>query len=346
MAEATRVTAPTLADVARRAGVSPATASRVLNNSPHAVTQDLRERVLNATRDLDYLPNAHAQALARSSTSTVGVIIHDVGDPYFADVTEGILHAASSAGRLVMLCNTYREPDKELEYVGLLRAHRVESIVMAASGLDDREYSVKLAAQVAPFIAAGGRVSFIGRHHVAGDAVLPDNVGGARSLAVALVELGHRRIGVISGPGVLTTTRDRLDGLLGGLRHAGAPVPDELVVAGDFRRDGGAKAAEDLLDRAPDITAIVALNDSMAVGALATLRRRGIPVPGDMSVTGFDDITASRDVTPALSTVRVPMKQLGARAMELTLDPPAPHLRIEHLPTELVLRESTGPPRR
>ncbi len=325
--------------------MSPATASRVLNNSTHGVTEQLRERVLAAAKELDYLPNAHAQALARSSTSTVGVIVHDIGDPYFAEVAGGIVRAASSAGRLVMLCNTYREPDKELEYVGLLRAHRVESIVMAASGLDNRAYSVQLAAQIAPFVAAGGRVSFIGRHHVAGDAVLPDNVGGARSIALALLELDHLRIGVISGPPVLTTTRDRLDGLLGQLRHAGTPVPDDHVVAGDFTRDGGARAADELLERAPDLTAIVALNDSMALGVLVALRRRGLKVPDDVSVTGFDDITASRDVTPALSTVRVPMERLGARAMELALDVPGRELRIEHLPTELVLRDSTARPR-
>ena len=341
----TRSSAPTLADVARRAGVSQATASRVLSHSPHPVTPALRERVLAAARELNFLPNAHAQALTRPSRfRTIGVIVHDVKDPYFAEVAGGILHGAAAAGQLVMLCNSYRRPDRELEYIELLRAQRVTAIIMAASGLDDREYAEQLASQLVPFQSTGGRVAFIGRHHVAGDAILPDNVGGARQLAQHLIGLGHREVGVISGPPLLTTTRDRLSGFTGALRQAGVELAPDRIVYGDFTRDSGAAAALELLDRHPDLTAIFAMNDQMAIGALAALHQRGVPVPEQVSVAGFDDIPSSRDVTPALTTVRVPMAEMGQRAFELTLESARSELRIEHLPCDLIPRASTAPP--
>lgn len=335
----------TLADVARRAGVSSATASRVLNDSAYRVTDELRTRVLRAADELNYVPNAHAQALVRASTRTVGVIVHDVSDPYFSEITRGIQRVATAAGRLVMLCNTYRDQERELEYVRLLRSQRVEALILAGSGYDDREYSQRMWGQIAAFTNEGGRVGLIGRHHLAGDAVIADNVGGARALAQALLRLGHRRIGVIGGPPAVTTTRDRLESFRSTLAEAGVSLPSDHVVEGDFSRDGGERGTYILLDRHPELTAIFALNDTMAVGVLAALRARGIAVPDQMSVVGFDDIPITRDVTPALSTVRVPMVEMGARVMELALEPGGSDLRVEHVPTEVVLRGSTGKPR-
>jgi LacI family transcriptional regulator len=238
-----------------------------------------------------------------------------------------------------MLCNSYRDPARELAYVELMRAQRVAAIIMAGGGLDDLDYSRKLADQITPFMTAGGRVAFIGRHHVPGDAVLPDNAGGAAQLGRALIGLGHRSVGVIAGPPLLTTTRDRLAGL------AGAGVRLDRLVYSDFTRDGGAAAAAELLDAEPGITALVALNDPMAIGALALLAERGIAVPDEVSVAGFDDIPVSRDVTPALTTVCVPMAELGARALALAFGEEHSDLRVEHLACELVLRASTAPAR-
>ncbi|MDB4895046.1 MAG: transcriptional regulator, LacI family [Firmicutes bacterium] len=336
---------PTLADVARLARVSPATASRVISGSTYGVSAQLRERVLKAVSDLKYVPNAHAQALVGASSLTVGVIVGDMSDPYFAEVTRGIQNAAIASGRLTMMCNSFRDPERELAYIRLLHAQRVEAIIMAGGGVDDRVYSQKLASHIDAFTAVGGRVTFISRHHVVGNAVLPDNVGGARAIGRALVALGHRQIGVISGPKLLTTTRDRMDGFRSALAEADVTLPPGQIVHGDFSRDSGAEAAGRLLDRAPDITAIFALNDGMAIGALSVLRNRGIAVPAAMSVVGFDDIPAARDVMPALSTVHLPMVECGARAMELALSQRGSELRVEHVPTQVVLRNSTAPPR-
>jgi LacI family transcriptional regulator len=337
----------TLAEVARRAEVSLATASRVLNGSTRGVTPELRARVIEAAEALRYVPNAHAQALARAATRMVGVIVHDVGDPYFAEISRGILRVATDAGRLVMICNTYRDTAKELEYVATLRAHRVEAVVLAGSGIDDPGFSQAMAAQLGAFSGAGGRVALIGRHHFPGDAVMPDNVGGARALAVALLNLGHRRIGVITGPPLLTTTRDRLAGFRDALDEAGVELPDARIVPSDFTRETGAAAAALLLDRAPDLTAIFGMNDAVAIGALRELRGRGLRVPDDVSVAGFDDMPVAADVTPALSTVHVPMAELGARAMALALDEAGGgEARVIHVPARVELRASTGPPRR
>jgi LacI family transcriptional regulator len=335
----------TLAEVARRAEVSLATASRVLNGSTRGVTPELRARVIEAAEALHYVPNAHAQALARASTRMVGVIVHDVGDPYFAEISRGILRVATDAGRLVMICNTYRDTARELEYVATLRAHRVEAVVLAGSGIDDQRFSQEMAAQLGAFAEAGGRVALIGRHHFPGDAVMPDNLGGARALARALLDLGHRRIGVVTGPPLLTTTRDRLAGFRGALEEAGVELPDIQVVPSDFTREGGASAASRLLDQAPDMTAIFGMNDPVAIGILHELRRRGRRVPDDVSVAGFDDMPVAADVTPTLSTVHVPMAELGARAMTLALDrSDAGEPRAIHVPARVVLRDSTAPP--
>ncbi|GBD29047.1 HTH-type transcriptional regulator DegA [bacterium HR32] len=335
----------TLAEVARTAGVSLATASRVLSGSGYRVRPELRRRVLAAARSLNYVPNAHAQALVRARTQVVGVVTHDVSDPYFAEIVRGVQRVASAAGRLAIICNTYRDPDREVEYVRLLHAQRVEAIVLAGSGRDDRRYGQKMSAAVEAYLATGGRLVVISRHHLPGDAVLPDNFGGARALAHYLADLGHRRVGVISGPPKLTTTRDRMEGFRQGLRERGLELPDDAVVPGDFGRDSGEAGVAVLLDRCPGLTAVFALNDQMAVGALAALRRRGIRVPEDVSLAGFDDMAIARDVTPQLTTVRVPMEEMGMRAMEMALEPAGEELRVVFLPAVVVPRGSTAPPR-
>ncbi|MEV4759001.1 LacI family DNA-binding transcriptional regulator [Micromonospora sp. NPDC049559] len=334
----------TLADVARRAGVSPATASRIINGSPKPVTEALRERVLAAVEELQYVPNAHAQSLARSHRSAVGVIVHDVSDPYFAEITRGLQRVATQHGRLVIICNTYRDPDKELEYVELLRAHQVAAIILTGSGYHDEEFTRTLDAKLRVYQATGGHVAVIGRHDHTGHAVIPANETGGYLMGGELLSLGHRNLGVIAGPEHLTTTTDRLAGLRRAAAEHGVELPASRIVYAGFDRAGGTAATAALLDAAPEITAIAALNDSMAVGALALLRERGIGVPGRISVIGFDDMPIARDVTPALTTVRLPLADMGARAMSLALEPSGDAPDVEHVDAELVRRESSGPP--
>ena len=335
-----------LSDVAAEAGVSNATASRVLSGSAQPVSPDLHERVLAAARRLHYVPNAHAQALVRSTNPTVGLIVHDGSDPYFSEIARGVFQAARAQDLLVVICNTYREPGGELRYISALRAQRVQAVLVAGSGFTQDELELQTSNELRAFEETGGRVVLVGRHRAAFDSVLPDNTGGARKMTELLLAKGHTRIGVIAGPRILTTVEDRLKGVRDALAEVGACLPEErLVYTSNFDRDGGYAGVRELLAKCPDVTVIFALNDAMAVGSLTALRERGVSVPTDVSVVGFDDIPTVRDVTPPLTTVRLPMENMGARAMALALRPPAKQPRRVPIPASIVERDSLGPPR-
>ncbi|WP_329392171.1 LacI family DNA-binding transcriptional regulator [Streptomyces sp. NBC_01716] len=335
----------TLDVVARRAGVSLATASRALNGTTR-VRDELRERVRAAADLLGYIPNAHAQALASSSSNTVGLICHDVGDPYFAAIADGVMRAAAEQDVLVMLASTFREPAREIEYVSILRAQRARAILLIGSGFQDRTWERALGAELDPYIRAGGRVAVVSRHRsVRADAVLPENRAGAAKLARALLALGHRRFAVLSGPPELTTVADRLAGFREGLAEAGITLGPECVVEGAFTRDGGYAAARELLTRATRPTCVFGVTDVMAVGALAAFREAGIEVPGDISLAGFDDIPLVRELTPPLTTVALPLTAMGQHAISLALrEPRGERSRVLRVGGEVVLRASTAPP--
>jgi LacI family transcriptional regulator len=222
----------------------------------------------------------------------------------------------------------------------------VAAIVLAGSGYHDAPVTARLESRLRIYERTGGRVAVIGRHEHAGDAIVPANEHGGYLAGDALYRLGHTAIGVIAGPRHLTTTTDRLAGLRRAAREHGRRILTRHIAYADFDRNGGAAAAADLLDRNPGLTAIAALNDSMAIGALACLRTRGVDVPGDVSLIGFDDMPISIDVTPALSTVRLPLVDIGARAMSLALrESDGRRPLVEHAEATLVLRDSTQAPR-
>ena len=336
----------TLQDVARRAGVSLATASRVLNGTAQ-VRADLRERVLAAAADLAYTPNAHAQALASASSTSIGVICHDVSDPYFAAIARGVMRAAADHGLLVMLASTFRDPAREIEYVAMLRAQRARAILLIGSGFEDRDWERSMGAELEHYQRAGGRVAVVSRHRsLKVDTVLPQNREGAAALARALLDLGHRDFGVLTGPRSLTTVADRFGGFAGALAEAGVEPPPERVVEAAFTRDGGYAAATELLRRGPLPTCVFAVTDVMAIGALAAFRDAGVDVPGQVSLAGFDDVPIVRDLTPPLTTVALPLDLMGERVMELALrEPRGRRSRIERIAGEVVLRASTAAPR-
>jgi LacI family transcriptional regulator len=330
-----------ITDVARRAGVSTATVSRVLNRN-YPVSDGVKQRVLEAVRDLGYVGNAHARALLTSTSGTVGVILHDVSDPYFAEVVRGIQEVAGQADRLVVICNSLREPAREITYIEMLRAHRVDAIIMAGGHIVDDEYVMALREQALQLREQGSRLVLCGRHPVRADAVVPDNTVGAARLVRHLLDRGHRRIAHLSGPRNFSTTQDRIEGYLGAHAAYGIEPDPALLVTGAFSREGGHAATGRLLDADADFTAIFAANDLAAVGAMARLRESGLRVPEDVSVAGFDDVPVARDVTPTLTTVRVPMVEMGRESMRLALrDIRAPY-EVVRLETELVERRSVA----
>ena len=335
---------PRLQDVAAAAGVSLATASRALSGRD-SVNPGLAERVRQVAHTLGYVPNAHARALAGAMSSMVGLIVHDVTDPYFAEVAKGVLDIAEENRLVVLISQSRRDPATDLARIRSLRAQRVGAIVMAGSGYVDTGGETEAATELLAYRAAGGRVAVVGRHRVPFDAVLPDNFEGGRTMARHLLELGHRRIGVAAGQAGLSAVADRLAGVLDTVAGAGVDPASVLVEHDAFSREGGVAATGRLLARDPEITAVLALNDVMAMGALAALRSAGRSVPGDVSVTGFGDVTVAADLAPALTTIRLPMAQMGAMALELTLRPPASRARRRRTGHELVVRDSTAPPR-
>ncbi|HTI25624.1 MAG TPA: LacI family DNA-binding transcriptional regulator [Kutzneria sp.] len=331
----------TLAEVARHAGVSLATASRVINGSDRQVSDPLRDRVMASADSLGYLPNASAQALARNSSSLVGLVVHDIADPYFSSIAAGVTRVAEDAGLVVVLGTTARSADRERELLATLRGHRAKAVVMIGSRSTRRTVTAKLADEVAAFTEQGGRVACVSQAKLAVDTVVPSNRAGAKALAVALAELGHRKFVVLGGPEELLTSRDRVGGFRAGLADSGVALPDESIRYGEFTRDGGYDTATELLAEGTDATCVFAVNDVMALGAMAAMRAAGMRVPDDISVAGFDDIPTLRDVSPTLTTVRLPLEEMGARAAHMALGDHDGSPRTVRIAAEVVLREST-----
>ncbi|GII76450.1 LacI family transcriptional regulator [Sphaerisporangium rufum] len=327
----------TLEDVARHAGVSLATASRVLNGSSRQVGAMMRARVESSARLLGYRVDATAQALARGASNVVGVVIQDLTDPYFAAIADGVVRAADRHHMVVTLGTTYRDPEREIAHIATLNAQRARAVLIAGSRVADERMLGRLRAELEVYRGAGGRVALIGQDLAGTDTVVPLNREAARDLAVALAGLGHRRFAVLAGPPRLYTATDRAAGFREGLLAAGLPEP--VMVPGGFDRDGGRVAALELLASGPEITCVFAVNDVMAVGALAALREHGLRVPEDISLAGFDDIAPLRDLVPALTTVRLPLARMGELALELALSEPAAP-RLVPVAGEVVLRDS------
>ncbi|MCE0764156.1 LacI family transcriptional regulator [Pseudonocardia kujensis] len=336
--------AATLADVAERAGVSLATASRVLNGSTRQVGEALRARVLAAATQLDYSPNAQAQAMARGNTATLGLVVHDIADPYFSSIAAGVIDAAEARGMLVTVASTQRDPQAELRYVELLRQQRAQCVVLAGSRLDDPALLDPMRAILQKYIRGGGRAACIGQDALGVSSVVVENRLSSAALADALYRDGHRRFALLAGPSGVLTARDRVEGFCFTLaEHDVDPAPED-VIACDFTRDGGYAGTRALLERNSGrmpVDCLFAVNDVMALGALAALREAGLTVPDDVGLAGFDDISSLRDVVPAMTTVRLPMTGMGTNAVELALDENPGTIRRLRIPGEVLVRDST-----
>ena len=332
--------APTLDEVARRAGVSRSAASRAINNTIH-VSPATRRAVEKAVRDLGYVPNVTAQALARQKVGAVVLAAsHDnaelFGDPFFGQVIVGVTMALESTelDLKLLLCHPELGHDRVRR---MLRRPRADGVmVMALRGDDPLQRMVEDSGLPAVY---GGRPL----HARADWYVDVDNRGGGRIAAEHLVALGRRRIATIAGPDDSSAAVERLDGVTDALSVA--ELDHTLVEHGDFTRDGGVRAMERLLDRDPTIDGVTAASDNMAAGALHVLQLRGRRVPQDVAVVGFDDLPVAQMAQPALTTVQQPIRALGyemARLLLAVVDGEAPTSLL--LPTRLVVRASAPSP--
>lgn len=329
--------AGSLADVARQAGVSIATASRALNGSRHPVSDHVRERVMKAATEIGYAPSALARALVTRRSRIIGLIVGDIVDPYFAEITRGAEDVAHRAGYLTIVCNADRTPTTELAYLRLLRDYHAEGVIFAGGGLVTEPDGEVLAAAVDRVRDEGIRVVTLAARPFTSIQVSVDNRAACYDITSYLCSLGHRRICYVEGPAGLTTTVDRLAGFRAAMADAG--LPDDLLQPGNFDYASGQQAALGMIGRAlPD--AILAANDESAIGVLTTLRQAGVDVPADVSVAGIDDTRASRFVD--LTTVSIPMYELGAIAARRVLDPTSSDTDRTVLPHRLVPRGTTA----
>jgi DNA-binding LacI/PurR family transcriptional regulator len=337
-ASAGGIVSVTIRDVARRARVSVATVSRVVNRSPHRVSSTTERRVRTAVRALGYRANIIAQGLKKRSSRTVALIVPDISNPFFPAVARGIEDTARHHGYAVLLCNTYEDLARENAYLALLRHRWVDGVIFATVGSNTRHLRALQRARL-PVVLVARDVEGLSI-----DTVRVDNFRGEYEATRHLLRLGHRRIAHIAGPPALHVAAERRRGYLEALRSAGLGG-EALIVEGDFTADGGRRAMEGVLRSQPTITAVAAANDLMAIGAVEALRQVGKRVPEDVAVVGFDDITFASLVTPALTTVAQPKYRMGQMAMERLLQllhGGDARSRQTVLIPELVVRESCG----
>ncbi|MBS0969720.1 HTH-type transcriptional regulator GalS [Chimaeribacter arupi] len=302
----------TIRDVAKRAGVSVATVSRVLNNSAIA-SKETRELVLQAVSELGYRPNANAQALATQTSDTIGVVVMDVSDPFFGALVKAVDTVAQQNHKYVLIGNSYHQAEKERHAIEVLIRQRCNALIVHAKALSDAEL-IDFLNQI-PGMVLINRIIAGFEHRCVG----LDNVSGAHMATRLLLSNGHQRIGYVGSSHPIEDEVQRRKGYRQAMAEAGLAVPDAWYAAASPDLQGGEAAMVELLGRNQHLTAIFAYNDAMAAGALAVLKENGITVPQHCSLVGFDDIPIARYTSPKLTTVRYPIISMATLATELAL---------------------------
>lgn len=337
-----------IVQVAELAGVSIATASRVISKSNYPVNYKTRERVLAAAAELNYTPNALARGMKTQHSNMLGIIVGDNTDPYYAEIMRGVEEVATENGYLTIVCNTDRQPAKELKYLQTLRDFRPSGIIFAGGGLTEAGYPEKLAEKVCELTERGTAVVTLSQHTLHVPSYQPDNFDGARQMVNKLISLGHRKIAFVTGPANLIVANIRLQGYMAGLVEAGLSLTQNMLLPGNFSMAGGEQAVKSLAYLPPHErpTAIFAANDETALGVMIGLRQMGWQVPRDVSVCGFGDLPVAQAVSPTLTTVRIGLRELGRHGMlkVLALLKNEQVAEIEIAPTSIVERDSTAPP--
>lgn len=332
---------PTIKDVAKRAGVSVSTVSYVMNDSG-PVADGTRARVLAAVAELGYAPNQSARSLKRGRVASMGLIVPDLRNQFFALIAEGVVDAAQASDVLVVLCATDASEEREAYFSTLLRTQRLDGVIyLSGTGVSPGALVELTAQRSVVFVderLVGIDVPFVGS----------DNRRGAREAMAHVLAAGHTRVAIVGGPPALWSAEQRLAGYREALAAAGLDPDTVPVVAGDYRQASGVAAAERLLAGPTRPTAVVCANDLMAIGVLEHCRAAGLRVPDDVSVTGFDDVPLAALLASPLTTVRQPAREMGRDAARLLLAHIAGTAGDAGegalLPTSLCVRASVGPP--
>jgi DNA-binding LacI/PurR family transcriptional regulator len=304
--------AVTIKDVAREAGVNISTVSRALNNG-YGVNDQTREHVIAVATRLNYSPNRIASGLVTGRSHSLGLIISDIRNPFFAEVARGAEDAARTGNCDLVLCNSDLDPDKQMRYVQSLLAKRIDGIMMNSVSVLSREQQAQLAGSGVPIVLLNRPAS-----NQTFSTVCADNEAGGGMAARYLLGLGHRKIAHVTGPRQHGNLSDRTRGFVRALQSAKNPV-QPIVLRGKYNFDGGAKLTKKLLDEHPDVTAIFAANDVMAFGVVQAALDRGLRIPEDLSLIGFDNIEFSVIVHPPLTTIHQPKYETGYAAVDILL---------------------------
>jgi LacI family repressor for deo operon, udp, cdd, tsx, nupC, and nupG len=329
----------TVKDVAKSAGVGVMTVSRVINNSGY-VSQSTRERVTNAIRELGYTQNMTARSLSSRKSQVLAIIIPDMTNAFFSSIARGAERTARRHGYHVLIGDSEGTVENERAFVETAVSRMADGVILVAPRMGEAEIRRADARIPAVVVDRGMRTPGIGDVYV-------DNKRGSHDVVEYLISMGHRRIGFVSGPRNVQNSRRRRAGYESALREHGLAVDARLVCPGAFMCEDGIAACDHFLDLSRPPTAVFCSNDLMAIGLLRRARERGLSIPEDLSIVGFDDIPLAEWVTPALTTVRHPMLEMGTYSVELLLTrvkgaPLGPSKRLENT---LVVRESARPPK-
>lgn len=329
----------TIRDVAREAGVSIATVSRVINNAAHTVNEATRQRVLTAVHELDYRPNAVAQSLSTSKVNTIGVIIPDISNPYYAEIVRGIQDTAEDTGHTVILHNTDRSEEQVIRGVNMFRQRMADGVIFGGGVLPTAVVDNAVASNEFRGVA-------IGRQAVELPAVRIDNALACADAVRHLAELGHSRIAFLAGPERSNTMQDRFAGFREGMEQNNCPYDEKLVSWGALTLNDGYRRGSDLLCDVPvKPSAVIAGNDQLGIGLIRAAQDRGMSVPQDLAVVGFDNIPLASFFRPPLTTIDIPRYQMGMTAMRVlhSLMSGREVQETSWLATRLVVRGSTDP---
>ena len=337
----------TISDVAKRAGVSAMTVSRVINNSGY-ISQATRTRVEMAIAELGYVPNVLGRQLRSKQTKMLALVLSDITNPFFTTIARGVEDVAGARGFSVMFCNTDESEAEESQYLLMLVQRQVDGVLLVPANSSGTSLRM-LASHHVPVVVIDRRVE--GRHV---DSVGTDSVAGAHALTRHLIELGHRRIAILTGRPSVSTSIDRVAGFRRALAEAGIELDERLVLYGEFNygefnQADGARMARQVVALDPPPTAIFAANNFIAFGAMRALREAGIRVPDDISIVAFDDLPPEWVADPFLTVMVQPAYEIGRRAAELMLERLGPVRPADGrevlLPSELVVRRSSAAPR-
>ncbi len=307
---------PTIKEVSYHAGVSAATVSRVLNGTV-PVASDTKKRVLDAIEKLNYQPNAFARGLVTNRSGGIGVVINEISSPYYSGIVRGIERVVEAAGMHLIVSSGHADAAFERKAASYLVQRRSDALILRLETLTDGELLSWLEGNLpaeTPIVIMGRNITELGER-----CIHLDNEKGGFLATQYLLEQGHRRIAHVAGPLAMKDSRDRLQGYRRALETAGLPYDEAYVVEADFKEEGGQRAAQRLLDRRLDLSAIFSANDQMAAGILHTLRAHGLNIPQDISLVGYDDVFIARYFYPALTTVQQPLEEMGQAAAHIAL---------------------------